>query len=145
VATKPSFRTALKRRRCLIAVDGFYEWQTVPGQKVKQPFLISLKDEKAFAFAGLWEYWTDPDGKPVESCAIITTDANEIMAPVHNRMPVILDPADYDAWLDRSQQDVAAVQPLLKPFDSERMHLVPVSTLVNSPRNDRPECVQPLA
>jgi putative SOS response-associated peptidase YedK len=101
VATKPSFRHAFKKKRCLIPVDGFYEWQVVPGQKTKQPFHIGLQDAPVFAFAGLWESWTDPEGKPVESSSIITTDANEAMAAVHNRMPVILDPKDYDEWLDR--------------------------------------------
>lgn len=145
VATKASFRSAFKKRRCLIPVDGFYEWQAVPGQKAKQPYLISVKDVPVFAFAGLWEYWTDPEGKPVVSSTIITTDANEAMAPVHNRMPVILDPSDYDAWLDRTQQDAATIQAFLKPFPAERMQLVPVSTLVNSPRNEKPECVVPVA
>jgi putative SOS response-associated peptidase YedK len=145
VATKPSFRHAFKKKRCLIPADGFYEWQAVPGQKVKQPFHIGVRDMPVFAFAGLWEQWTDPEGKPVETSAIITTDANEAMAPIHNRMPVILNPADYDEWLDRDQQDAEKLQPLLKPFPADRMQLTPVSTLVNSPRNEKPECVQPLA
>jgi len=145
VATKPSFRSAFKRKRCLIAVDGFYEWQAVPGQKVKQPYHITVKGEKAFAFAGLWEFWKDPEGNPVESCAIITTDANEAMARVHNRMPVILNEADYDLWLDRKQQDPAELTPLLVPFSAKKMQLTPVSTLVNSPRNEKPECIVPVA
>ncbi len=144
VATKPAFRAALKKRRCLIPVDGFYEWQVVPGQKTKQPDLISVRDVPAFAFAGLWEHWTNPEGNRVDNCSIITTDANELMQQVHNRMPVILDPADYERWLDRDQQDPKAVVDLLKQFPAERMQLVPVSTLVNSPRNEKPECVQPL-
>jgi putative SOS response-associated peptidase YedK len=145
VATKPSFRHAFKKKRCLIPADGFYEWQAVPGQKVKQPFHISVRDAPVFAFAGLWERWTDPEGKPVETSSIITTDANEAMAPVHNRMPVILNPADYGEWLDRDQQDAEKLQRLLKPFPADRMQLTPVSTLVNSPRNEKPECVRPLA
>jgi putative SOS response-associated peptidase YedK len=144
VATKPSFRHAFKKKRCLIPADGFYEWQAVPGQKTKQPFHIGVRDVPVFAFAGLWEQWTDPEGKPVQTSAIITTDANEAMQPVHNRMPVILDPADYDEWLDRDEQDAEKLQRLLKPFPADRMQLVPVSTLVNSPRNEKPECVQPL-
>ncbi len=144
VATKPAFRAALKKRRCLIPVDGFYEWQVVPGQKTKQPYFISVRDVPAFAFAGLWEHWTNPEGNRVDSCTIITTDANELMQQVHNRMPVILDPADYERWLDRDQQDPKGVVDLLKQFPAKRMQLVPVSTLVNSPRNEKPECAQPL-
>jgi len=145
VATKPSFRSAFKKRRCLIATDGFYEWQAVPGQKTKQPYHIGVKKVPVFAFAGLWENWEDPEGKPIESCAIITTDANEVMAKVHNRMPVILDPADYDEWLDREQQDPEPLQRLLQPYAPKKMQLVQVSTLVNSPRNDKPECVVAVA
>jgi putative SOS response-associated peptidase YedK len=141
VATKPSFRSAFKKRRCLIATDGFYEWQPVPGQKTKQPFHIGIQGTPVFAFAGLWEYWEDPEGKPIESCAIITTDANEVMQKVHNRMPVILDPKNYDEWLDRELQDPEPLQRLLQSYPPKKMQLVPVSTLVNSPRNDKPECV----
>jgi putative SOS response-associated peptidase YedK len=145
VAEKPAFRHAFKKKRCLIPVDGFYEWQAIPGQKAKQPFHIRLRDAPVFAFAGLWEQWTDPEGKPVETSTIITTDANEAMRPVHDRMPIILDPADYDKWLDRNLQDTDVLQQLLKPFLAERMRLVPVSTLVNSPRNEDPRCVAALA
>jgi putative SOS response-associated peptidase YedK len=141
VATKPAFRTALKKRRCLIPADGFYEWQAVPGQKVKQPFFISLRDTPVFAFAGLWEQWTSPAGVAIESCTIITTEANELMREVHTRMPVIVDRSDYDGWLDRNRQDSQDVLPLLRPYPAEKMQCVPVSTLVNSPRNDKPECV----
>lgn len=141
VATKPAFRSAMKRKRCLIPADGFYEWQAVPGQKAKQPFYVGVRDLPVFAFAGLWEHWTNPAGTPVETCTIITTDANELMQSVHTRMPVILDPGDYDLWLDCDGHAPAEVLPLLKPFPAERMQLAPVSTLVNSPRNDRPECI----
>jgi putative SOS response-associated peptidase YedK len=143
--TKPSFRSAFKRRRCLVATDGFYEWQAVPGQKVKQPFHIGIKDSPVFAFAGLWEYWEDPEGKPIESCAIITTDANEEMAPIHSRMPVILPPEAYDEWLDRELQDPEPLQRLLQPYPAKKMQLTPVSTLVNSPRNESPQCVVAVA
>jgi putative SOS response-associated peptidase YedK len=145
VATKPSFRSAFKKRRCLIATDGFYEWQAVPGQKTKQPYHIGITDVPIFAFAGLWESWIDPDGKPLETCCIITTDANEVMRPVHNRMPVILNPTDYNDWLDRSQQDPEPLTELLQPYPPKRMQLVPVSKLVNSPRNDTPKCVAAVA
>jgi putative SOS response-associated peptidase YedK len=144
VATKPSFRSAFKRKRCLIPVDGFYEWKAIPGQKTKQPYLIGVRDVPIFAFAGMWEHWTDPDGKRLDSCTIITTDANELMQQVHNRMPVILDPADYGRWLDPDQQDAQALTSLLKQFPAERMQLTPVSTLVNSPRNESPKCVEPM-
>lgn len=145
VATKPSFRSAFRKRRCLIAVDGFYEWQAVPGQKAKQPYLISVKDAPAFAFAGLTEHWTSPEGTPVDTCTIITTTANSLMQSIHNRMPVILDRADYDRWLDPKNQDPQEVFPLLTQFPADRMQAVPVSTRVNSPRNESPECIVPLA
>jgi putative SOS response-associated peptidase YedK len=145
VATKPAFRAALKKKRCLIPADGFYEWQAIPGQKAKQPWFIGVRDVPVFAFAGLWEHWTNLEGTRVDTCSIITTDANELMQKVHTRMPVILDPADYDLWLDRDKQAAEDVLPLLKQFPAEKMQLVPVSTLVNSPRNDKPECVAPAA
>lgn len=144
VATKPAFRSALRKKRCLVPVDGFYEWQAVPGQKTKQPFLISVRDQPVFAFAGLWEHWTSPEGQGLDSCTIITTEANELMKAVHDRMPVILDRQDYDRWLDPGDTDAQHVLPLLKPFPPDRMQLFPVSTLVNSPRNDTPECVAPV-
>jgi putative SOS response-associated peptidase YedK len=99
----------------------------------------------AFAFAGLAEHWTGPEGTPVDTCTIITTSANSLMQPIHNRMPVIVDPADYDAWLDPDRQDPQAVLPILKQFPADRMHAVAVSTLVNSPRNESPQCVVPIA
>ena len=144
VATKPAFRSALRKKRCLIPADGFYEWKAIPSQKTKQPYLITVKDQPVFAFAGLWEHWTSPEGQRLDTCTIITTDANELMSSVHDRMPVILDRTDYDRWLNRDCQDPQEVLPLLKPFPSDRMQLVPVSTLVNSPRNDVPECVVPV-
>jgi putative SOS response-associated peptidase YedK len=144
VAEKPAFRAAFRKRRCLIAVDGFYEWQAIAGQKTKQPHFIGVKDVPAFAFAGLAEHWTSPEGTPVDTCTIITTTANSLMEPIHHRMPVIVDPADYDLWLDPQRQDAQEVLPLLKQFPAERMQAIPVSTLVNSPRNESPQCVVPL-
>jgi putative SOS response-associated peptidase YedK len=144
IATKPSFRSAIKKRRCLIPTDGFYEWKPIEGEKTKLPYHITVRDVPAFAFAGLWESWTGPDGINIESCTIITTEANELMQQVHNRMPVILDSADYDRWLDHGKQSADDVLDLLIPFPAERMQMTPVSTLVNSPKNERPECVQPL-
>jgi putative SOS response-associated peptidase YedK len=144
VAEKPAFRSALRKKRCLIAVDGFYEWQAVAGQKTKQPYYIGVKDVPAFAFAGLAEHWTSPEGAPVQTCTIITTTANSLMQPIHQRMPVILDPVDYDRWLDPEKQDPSDVLPLLQPFPADRMRAVPVSTLVNSPRNESPQCIAPV-
>jgi putative SOS response-associated peptidase YedK len=144
LATKPAFRSAIKKKRCLIPADGFYEWKVMAGQKAKQPYWIGVRDVPAFAFAGLWEHWDGPDGTRIESCSIITTDANELMQQVHNRMPVILDPADYPRWLDRDKQSAPDVADLLKPFPSSKMQLVPVSTLVNSSRNELAKCIEPI-
>jgi putative SOS response-associated peptidase YedK len=140
VAEKPAYRAAFKRRRCLIAADGFYEWK--PGTPKKQPFYIRLKGGEPFAFAGLWEHW-EQEGKKTESCTIIVTDANKLMAPIHDRMPVILAPQDYDRWLDPALQEPAAILPLLRPYPAGDMEAYPVSTLVNSPKNDRPELIAP--
>ncbi len=101
-----------------------------------------MQDVPAFAFAGLWEHWTSPEGTRLDTCTIITTEANELMQQVHNRMPVILDPGDYGRWLDCAKNDATAVADLLKQFPADRMKIVPVSTLVNSPRNEKPECVE---
>jgi putative SOS response-associated peptidase YedK len=140
VATKPSFRKAFKVRRCLVVTDGFYEWQKTDRGK-KQPHYIRLKHDGPFAFAGLWEHWRRDD-QEIESCTIITTDANELMAPIHNRMPVILAPADYDVWLDPAIHEVERLQRLLRPFPAGEMTAYPVSTLVNNPRNEVAECME---
>jgi putative SOS response-associated peptidase YedK len=144
-ATKPSFRAAFKARRCLIPSSGFYEWQKREGTKLKQPFHIGLKDDRLFAFAGLWEEWHNPGGEVIESFTILTTDANELMRPIHNRMPVILPPADYAAWLDPKEQDREALTKLLRPFSPDEMVAYPISTFVNSPRNEGPKCVEKIA
>jgi putative SOS response-associated peptidase YedK len=133
VASKPSFRSAFKRRRCLVPADGFYEWQKAG--KGKQPFYIHRKDEEPFAFAGLWEVWENPeDGKEVQSCSLITTEANELMAPIHDRMPVILPASAYDRWLD-ADEPVGDLQSLLKPYPADEMAAYPISAYVNNPRN----------
>lgn len=144
VAEKPSFRAAFKRRRCLVVADGFYEWRKRPNVKTKQPFYIHLQDHKPFGFAGLWEHWSAPDGSEVETCTILTTTPNTLMEPIHNRMPVILEPVDYSAWLDPSYFDKAHLQSLLRPLEPELMACYPVSTMVNSPANDSPNCLEPL-
>ena len=140
LAEKPSFRAAYLRRRCLILADGFYEWQTIPGSKAKTPMYIRLASGKPFAFAGLWELWR-PDDTPVLSCTIITTEPNDLLAPIHNRMPVILPPDAYDLWLDPAEQKPAALNALLKPYPADLMTAYPVSRLVNSPSNDTPDVV----
>jgi len=139
VAEKPSFRDSFKKRRCLVIADGFYEWAKEGGKK--QPHLIRLKSQEPIAFAGLWSSWTDKqDGSEVETDTIITTEANELLAPLHNRMPVILSPGDYDRWLDSYAGDG---RELLQAYPSERMEQFPVSTLVNNVRNDERSLIEP--
>lgn len=143
VAEKPAFRAAFKKRRCLVISDGFYEWQ-VQGTR-KQPMWIGLKTTLPFAFAGLWEHWQPPEGAPLETCTIITTEANTFMQPIHARMPVILPPSSYHQWLDPGFSDVTVLNSFLRPCSSEDLMTYPVSTLVNSPRNDVRQCLEPLA
>jgi putative SOS response-associated peptidase YedK len=140
---KPAFRGSLKYKRCLILADGFYEWKSVPGRKAKTPFFIHMKDRQPFAFAGLWDSWNSPDGSQIKSCTIITTEPNDLMAIIHNRMPVILHPRDYAKWLDPSPQTPESLKPLIKPFPADAMDAYPVSPLVNKPANDIPELVVP--
>jgi putative SOS response-associated peptidase YedK len=142
VAEKPSFRSAFKSRRCLIPADGFYEWKKT-GAKTRQPYFIHLNDDQPFAFAGLWEYWQG-DGEVIESCALCTTEANELMRPLHDRMPVILPAESYAQWLDPDNQATEALANLLEPFPAQAMAAHPVSTYVNKPANQGPECVQPI-
>jgi putative SOS response-associated peptidase YedK len=138
-ADKPSFRTAFKARRCLIPADGFYEWLKVG--KSKKPARFTLRSERLFAFAGLWERWLSPEGPAVQSCTILTTSANEVVRPLHERMPVILDPYRYHAWLDPATS-VAEVQCWMVPWPAEDMTMVPANPIVNSPRNEGPECLK---
>jgi putative SOS response-associated peptidase YedK len=143
LAEKPAFRGAYKYKRCLIPADGFYEWKAAPGTKTKTPYAIRMKTGRPFAFAGLWDEWHSPDGSVVYSCTIITTGPNDLMAPIHNRMPVILQRQDYGQWLDRSLRPAASLSAFVRPFPAELLDAYPVSTLVNSPANDSPECIQP--
>ena len=136
---KPSFRSAFRRRRCLIPADGFYEWKREEGGK--QPFYIRMKDGRPFAFAGLWESWHDDE---VRSCAILTTQANALVGDVHERMPVILPGEDYEAWLDPEAEREELVS-LLRPYPGEDLETFPVSRFVNSPRNNDERCVEPAA
>jgi putative SOS response-associated peptidase YedK len=142
VATRRAFRDAFRRRRCLVPADGFYEWKR--GAKPKQPYYIRLAEDRPFAFAGLWERWHRGDVE-IQSCTIITTEANELVAQLHDRMPVILDPHDYDAWLDPGNEDGRRLEPLLAAYPAERMTVYPVSLAVNNPRHDGPACIEKLA
>ncbi len=143
VAAKPAFRRPLRERRCLILADGFYEWEQ-RGRR-KQPWYIRMRDGRPFAFAGLWDRWQPASGEPIETCAIVTTEPNEVVGRVHGRMPVILSPAAYELWLDATCQDVKGVQAVLRPFPAEEMVAFPVGTQVNSPTHDSPDLIVPLA
>lgn len=146
VAVKPSFRGAFARRRGLMPADLFYEWQVVAGAKVKQPWCIRLPDDEPFVFAALWESWRpkdDGEASPLVTCCLITTEPNDTMQPIHDRMPVILTPGDYDAWLDPAASP-ASVQGLIRPY-AGAMHAYRVSRLVNAPVNDSADCAVPIA
>jgi putative SOS response-associated peptidase YedK len=143
VAEKPSFRTALRLRRCLIPVSGFYEWQALPSGK--QPFYFHLASGAPFAFAGLWERWHAPDGTPLESCTILTTTANDLLRPLHDRMPVILDPDNYARWLDPDLRTAEALADLLVPYDPAAMAAYPVGREVNRVANEGVGLIAPLA
>ncbi|GAB1471931.1 SOS response-associated peptidase [Chloroflexota bacterium] len=144
LAEKPSFRGSFKYKRCLILADGFYEWKTQPGTKIKTPYFIHMKDRSPFAFAGLWSEWQSHDGDALRTCTIITIEPNALMSTIHNRMPVILPTNDYDQWLDPAPQTPENLLHLIKPFPADGMSAYPVSTLVNTPANDRPECIVPV-
>ena len=139
-ADKPTFRHALRKRRCLVPASGFYEWLALAGEKRKQPYCFRPGDERPWAFAALWERWQGPDG-PVESCAILTTGANELVRPVHDRMPVILPRQHWAGWLDPTQQEAGELVPLLRPYPADALRAYPVGPLVSNPRNDGPECL----
>ena len=146
VAEKPAFRAAFRRRRCLVLADGFYEWQRpVGGQEGRQPYYVRLREGRPFAFAGLWEHWEGADGSVIESCTLLTTAANDLLRAVHNRMPVILSPPNYDLWLDTTAQAGDRLKSLLHPYPPEEMEAYAVSRWVNNPRNDDPRCIEPLA
>ncbi|HLF02644.1 MAG TPA: SOS response-associated peptidase [Anaerolineales bacterium] len=143
LAEKPSFRTALKKRRCLVLADGFYEWKK--DGKTKTPMHIQLKSGEPFALAGLYEFWKPPDSDVlVKSCTLITTTPNSLMEKIHDRMPVILRPQAYDLWLTPGELPAEKSLPLLKPYAASQMQAARVSALVNSPANDSPECIKPI-
>lgn len=141
-ATKPAFRAAFKKRRCLILADGFFEWRKDGKEKI--PTFIFLKSREPFAFAGLWETWKSPEGETVKSCTIVTTKPNEFMEPIHNRMPAILSGETEALWLDPMTEDSEVLQPLIQGAPVELMESCVVSSLVNSPKNNSPECVVPI-
>jgi putative SOS response-associated peptidase YedK len=140
-ASKPAFKQAMQWRRCLIPADGFYEWKTL-GAKQKQPYSFGMADDSTFAFAGLWDKWRDPQGNVVESCTILTTKPNALVSEIHDRMPAILRREGYDCWLDPGIVEPARVADLLLPFDPRLMKKYPVSTRVNSVKNDGPDCAK---
>lgn len=142
LAEKPSFRSAFKRRRCLIIADGFYEWKKV--ETKKQPYYFQLEDKQPFAFAGLWEEWQSPEDEKITSCTIVTTEANELLQPIHHRMPVLLQQSDYETWLDPQLQKTELLKELLHPFEAEKMTMTAVSTKVNNPLHTSAECITPL-
>ncbi|MGF1505013.1 MAG: SOS response-associated peptidase [Anaerolineae bacterium] len=145
LAEKPSFRVPFRRRRCLVLADGFYEWQKVPGQKAKRPMHIGMADGSIFAFAGLWETWHSPGGDLLLSCTIITTQPNDLVAPIHNRMPVVMQRGAYDLWLDPDERRPEDLQHLLEPYPAEKMAAYEVSRAVNNPRNEMSEVAEPVA
>ena len=142
VAERPSFRTALASRRCLVIADGFYEWQRIGN--ARRPIRVSMKSGELFAFAGLWDSWRDPDGDIVRSCTIITTQPNELLRPIHNRMPVILPKELESFWLDDEVRDLFALGDILIPYPPEAMDAYEVSSLVSRPSNEGPEMAIPI-
>ncbi len=143
LSERPSFRSAFRRRRCLVIADSFYEWKR--NGRSRTPMRISLESGELFGFAGLWESWNSPDGRRILSCTIVTTAANEFLAPIHDRMPVILSQDAEPMWLDPDVQDTDALSELLTPYPSERMAAYEVSSVVNSAANDVPECIAPVS
>ena len=143
VAQKPAFRSALQKRRCLVLADGFYEWRKEG--KDKTPMYIRSRSREPFAMAGLYETWKPTEGEPVRSCTIVTTTPNKLMEPIHNRMPVILPQGAEATWLDREIEDRDALTSLLVPYPDGEMEAYIVSTLVNSAKNNFPECIAPAA
>ena len=141
-AEKPAFKELLQRRRCLIPADGFYEWRKTG--KSKQPYCFEMMHREPFAFAGLWDNWRTLDGTALETYTILTTTPNQLLADVHDRMPVILPSASYDRWLDPGFRDLAAITEMLKPYDAEQMRRYAVSTRVNNVANDDRECSEPI-
>jgi putative SOS response-associated peptidase YedK len=139
VAEKPAFRAAFRYRRCLVPADGFFEWQKRNGRK--QPIYIHGADGRPLAIAGIWERWLAPDGSEIESCSLLTTRPNALVAPIHDRMPVLIEPEDYATWLDTGLQRSDALQHLLRPYDADKLAAYPVGMQVNNARYDEADCV----
>ena len=139
-AEKPAFRTALRQRRCLVAADGFYEWQQAG--RTKQPYFIHFCDDRPFALAALWDAWEGADHARLETCTLLTTGPNDLLRPIHDRMPAILPPQAYCCWLDPAVQDPRQLSPLLVPYPSDQMEAYRVGSLVNSPSHDAPGCIE---
>jgi putative SOS response-associated peptidase YedK len=144
-ATKQGYRGAMKYRRCLVPADGFYEWKKAEKKGPKQPYFIHKRDGELLGLAGLWEHWQGPGGEEVESCTILTTEPNEAMSALHDRMPVILSPDDYDRWLSTKIEEPEDVRDLMKPCPAEWLALRAVGTFVNSARNEGEQCLAPPA
>ena len=140
LTSRSAFRDAFKKRRCLVVADGFYEWRKQGGHKT--PLYFHLKSDRPFGFAGLYEVWNSPAGEPISTCTIITTEPNELVQPIHNRMPVILAEAAEDFWLDAAVEDHRRLLDLLEPYPADEMDAYVVSSLVNSVKNDSPECIE---
>lgn len=141
LAEKPAFRTALRRRRCLIPASGFYEWQKTPDGRGKRPFYLTLKSQEPFAFAGLWDTWHDPGGAEINSCTIITVPPNKLLASIHDRMPAMLLPEACEKWVDPAEHPPQVLQELLKSYPADQMAARPVSRLVNNPKAESPQCL----
>jgi putative SOS response-associated peptidase YedK len=139
VATKPAFREPFQRRRCLVVMDGFYEWQKLAGGK-KQPYRIVMRDQEPFAVAGLWDRWRPPEGEPVESFTLLTGEPNAVAAPIHDRMPAIIEPSGFEAWLTAARGS----EELLRPYPAERMAAYRVGAAVGNVKNQGPELIEPL-
>lgn len=141
VRTKPAYRTPFQRQRCLIPADGWYEWQIL-GKQSKQPYFFHVGEDRLFFFAGIWDHWQDQQGgNSFDSCSIIVTEANEMVRPIHDRMPVIINAQDFDMWLDPNNTKTEQLETLLRPYEKNDLNSYPVSTRVNNPRFDEPECV----
>jgi putative SOS response-associated peptidase YedK len=145
LAEKPMFRQAFRKRRCLIPASGFYEWKAVPGQKSKQPFYVSMQDDSPMSFGGLWERARSADGTPVDTCTIITTEANAVLAPIHHRMPLLIERADWEEWLATEPVPEQRLMDLIKPFDADKMRAWGVAHAVNKVANDDPKLLLPIA
>jgi putative SOS response-associated peptidase YedK len=141
LAAKSAFKEAFKKRRCLVLADGFYEWQKSGGTKI--PLFIHLEPERSFGFAGLYETWTPPLGDPLVTCTIVTTEPNDLVRPIHNRMPVILPKGAENLWINSAIQDDTRLLDLLQPYPVDEMAAHTVSSLVNSVKNDSPQCIEP--